>query len=54
MISRTIQILSKPKEMPTPDIFSKPKIPVKLSYLPPPPILPILKSLATTSKIVPV
>ena len=52
--SSAIQILSKPNEMPTPEIFLKPKIPVKLSYLPPPPILPILKSIVLTSKIDPV
>ena len=50
----TIKILSKPKDTPTPEIFSKPKIDVKLSYLPPPPKDPIWILSVTTSKMEPV
>ena len=45
---------SIPKEMPTPETSSKPKILVRSSYLPPPAILPIFMSLDLTSKIDPV
>jgi hypothetical protein len=41
--------------MPTPETPSKPKIPVKLSYLPPPPMLLLNEpSTAATSNIQPV
>ena len=49
-----MKILSNPKEIPTPDILFNPKFEVKLSYLPPPPIEPILTLLFFTSKIQPV
>jgi len=45
---------SAPKDIPTPETLFKPKRAVRLSYLPPPHILPSDTSSQTTSKIVPV
>ena len=46
--------LTAPNEIPTPEMPGIPKIPVRLSYRPPPVILPICTSKALTSKIAPV
>ena len=53
--SITNAIRSKPNEIPTPDMFFNPKIPVKSSYRPPPPIEPMATPFgAATSKMAPV